>query len=60
MPSVQPVMTYYHGFESGPVVFSGLPVWYFQRTQGQGLVDFVLQDIWGYTRRAPVMASRQR
>ncbi|HET9328161.1 MAG TPA: hypothetical protein VFQ05_15445, partial [Candidatus Eisenbacteria bacterium] len=64
MPAQLPVMTYYHGFESGPVVFSGFPVWYYQRRQGQKLVDFVLQDIWGLTKepaanRAAV-ASRRR
>jgi hypothetical protein len=30
-----------------PVVFSGFPVWYFQKAQCQQLVDFVLHDIWG-------------
>ena len=64
MPGPLPVMTYYHGFESGPVVFSGFPIWYFQRVQCQAIVDFVLQDIWGLSRRsgasAMVAASRRR
>ena len=64
MPSPLPVMTYYHGFESGPVVFSGFPVWYFQKAQCQQLVDFVLHDIWGLSKQAPAttaaMASRRR
>ncbi len=64
MPGALPVMTYYHGFESGPVVFSGFPVWYFRRDQCQRLMDFVLQDVWGLDKHgaaasAPV-ASRRR
>jgi hypothetical protein len=47
IPGVLPTMTYYHGFQSGPVVFSGFPFWFFQKQQATKLVDFVLQDIWG-------------
>jgi hypothetical protein len=50
MPGTLPTMTYYHGFQSGPVVFSGFPFWYFQKQQATKLVDFVLQDIWGLSR----------
>jgi hypothetical protein len=46
-----PVMTIYHGTQSPLFVFSGFPVWYFQRQQGIELVDFVLQRMWGMTRR---------
>jgi hypothetical protein len=46
-----PVMTIYHGTQSPLFVFSGFPVWYFQRQQGIELVDFVLQRVWGMTRR---------
>src|SRR5262249_18148890 len=65
MPGPLPVMTYYHGFESGPVVFSGFPLWYFQRSQVVALTDFVLHDIWGLNRQggagaATVTASRRR
>jgi hypothetical protein len=49
-----PVMTYYHGHDGGSVVFSGFPVWYFQRSQCIQLVDFVLQRIWGLDRQ-PVL-----
>jgi len=60
-PSGQaPVMTYYHGTEGGSVVFSGFPIWHFQRTQCAALTDFVLQDIWGMTRQAPQAAGAQR
>ena len=46
-----PMMTVYHGSENGPVVFSGFPLWYFQRAQAIELTDFVFQHIWGMTRR---------
>ncbi|HVP14997.1 MAG TPA: hypothetical protein VMS88_05605, partial [Terriglobales bacterium] len=45
-----PVMTYYHGTETGSVVFCGFPLWYFQRAQAMQLGDFVLQKIWGLAR----------
>ena len=47
----EPVMTYYRGRECGPVLFSGFPVWYFQRAQAIQLVDFVMHQVWGLTRR---------
>ena len=53
-------MTYYHGSESGSVVFSGFPIWQFQRSQCAALVDFVLQDIWGLLPRSTQVASRSR
>jgi len=46
-----PVMTVYHGKESPLFVFSGFPIWYFQRSQTIDLVDFVLQKLWGMNRR---------
>jgi hypothetical protein len=46
-----PVMTYYHGKETGSVVFSGFPIWFFQRDGCIQLVDFVLQRIWGLKRQ---------
>jgi hypothetical protein len=63
MPRPLPVMTYYHGFESGPIVFSGFPIWYFQRAQCRELVDFVLHDIWGLAKHpttTATVASRRR
>ncbi|MEY4375340.1 MAG: hypothetical protein RL760_1507, partial [Candidatus Eisenbacteria bacterium] len=42
---------YYHGREGPPFVFSGFPIWYFQRAQAISLLDFVLQRIWGLSRR---------
>ena len=47
----EPVMTCYRGAECGPVLFSGFPLWYFQRSQQVQLADFVLQRLWGLTRR---------
>jgi len=61
VPGLLPVMTYYHGMQSPQVVFSGFPLWFFQRTQVQGLTDFVLQEIFGFQRNGatqPAMVSR--
>ena len=41
-----PVMTYYHGSENGPFVFSGFPLWFFRRPQAIQLADWVLQSVW--------------
>jgi hypothetical protein len=57
VPGVLPVMTYYHGFHSGPVMFSGFPVWFFQKQQATKLVDFVLQDIWGLSKKGGAAIS---
>ncbi len=45
-----PVMTYYHGRETQPMVFSGFNFWYWRRSQCIELVDWVLQHVWGLTR----------
>jgi hypothetical protein len=45
-----PVMTYYHGRECPPTVFSGFNFWYWRRTQCIQLVDWVLQSVWGLPR----------
>ncbi len=50
----RPVMTYYHGSEGPPFVFSGFPLWYFQRAQSIQLVDFVLQRLFGMSRQPVV------
>lgn len=54
-----PVMTYYHGFQTPQMVFCGFPLWYFQRSQVTKLVDFVMQDIFGYTRSPGATQSTQ-
>ncbi|MCC6651208.1 MAG: hypothetical protein IT348_08690, partial [Candidatus Eisenbacteria bacterium] len=46
-------MTYYHGMEGPPFVFTGFDLWSWTRADCAALVDFVLQDIWGMTRQAP-------
>jgi len=45
-----PVMTYYHGSDGAPLVFSGFNFWYWRRTQCIALVDFVLGQLWGLPR----------
>ena len=47
----RPVMTLYHGRDNATFVFSGFPPWYFQRAQLIQLVDFVLQNVWGLSRK---------
>lgn len=47
-----PVMTIYHGSDHAESIFSGFPIWYFQRSQAIEVVDFVLQRLWGIPRRA--------
>jgi hypothetical protein len=47
----EPIMTFYRGAECGSVVFSGFPIWYFQRAQAIQLADFLLQRVWGLSRR---------
>jgi hypothetical protein len=54
-PADRPVMTYYHGFQSPQMVFSGFPLWFFQRTQARNLSQFVLTDIFQLA-RSPVAA----
>jgi hypothetical protein len=44
------VMTYYHGRDNQPLVFSGFNIWYWRRTQCIALVDWVLQSVWGLQR----------
>ncbi len=44
-------MTFYHGPESGPCVFTGFPIWFPQRAQAIRLADFVLQNLLGFPRR---------
>lgn len=58
-----PLMTYYHGAQSAPLVFSGFPIWHFRRQQCLALTDFVLQDIWGLAKQttaSPVSARVMR
>jgi len=47
VPVKQPLMTYYHGPASSRFVFSGFPLWYFDRSEQIQVVDFVLNQIWG-------------
>jgi hypothetical protein len=45
LPSA-PVMLYYHGRENAPFVYTGFEPWDYTPADCQGLVDFVLGDIW--------------
>jgi len=48
-----PVMLYYHGRDNVPFVYTGFEPWDYTRDDCQGLVDFVLHDIWGLAKSAP-------
>jgi hypothetical protein len=43
---VNAAMTYYHGRDNAPLVFSGMAIWDFRRTDCLALVDFVLGRLW--------------
>jgi len=45
------VMTVYRGGDGAPVVFSGFPLWYFQRDAQIAILDWVLQRLWGLPRQ---------
>ena len=55
---VNVVMTYYHGRDNAPLVFSGMSIWDFRRTDCQALVDFVLGDLWGLPKNTVYTAPR--
>jgi hypothetical protein len=65
-PVNSPVMTYYHGRENQPLIFSGFNFWFWKRAQCIQLVDWVLHEVWGLQRSpaprlAPApLAARQR
>src|SRR5262249_52538426 len=47
-----PTMTIYHGHDfNQPFVFTGFAPWAFQRAQCEQLFDFVLQNVWGLTKK---------
>ena len=54
-----PVMLYYHGRDNSPFVYTGFDPWAWSQADCQGLVDFVLGDIWKLPKSAPgVRAAR--
>jgi hypothetical protein len=61
-PYVPACMTYYHGADSGGLIFSGFDLWTFTRPDLITLADFVLQRAWGLERdnvpRTPSLAPR--
>jgi hypothetical protein len=50
-------MTYYHGYESAPMVMTGFDLWHYAKPQLVKLVDFVLQDIWGLQKTSMPLAA---
>ena len=54
------VMTYYHGGDNTPFILTGFNLWTFRRTQCQQLVDFVLQQLWGFAPPVPALAGGAR
>jgi hypothetical protein len=55
-PYIPACMTYYHGPDSGGLLFSGFDLWTFTRPDLITLADFVLQQVWGLS-RDPVARS---
>jgi hypothetical protein len=53
-----PVMTYYHGRDNTPFVYTGFEPWDWARADCQGLVDFVLGDIWKLTKSPATRSVR--
>ena len=52
-------MTYYHGVNAPPFIFSGFDIWSWSRQDVVALVDFVVNGIWGLNRAsAPSAAVR--
>ena len=47
---VNTLMTYYHGQENPPLVFSGTNIWDFRRQDCLAMVDFVLGQLWGLSK----------
>jgi hypothetical protein len=56
--SPAPVMTYYHGRDNAPFVYTGFEPWDFTRADCQGLVDFVLGDVWKLAKSPPGAGAR--
>jgi hypothetical protein len=55
---VNTVMTYYHGRENTPMVFTGMAIWDFRRQDCVRLVDFVLNKLWGLSKSTLYTAPR--
>jgi hypothetical protein len=43
---VNAIMTYYHGADNAPLVFSGFNIWHWRQQNCQDLVHFVLHTLW--------------
>jgi len=53
-------MTRYHGLGNQEFIVTGFNIWNFKRAQCKALVDFVLQQMWGFLPPAPASASFAR
>jgi hypothetical protein len=53
-------MTYYHGIQTAPFVFSGFDLWSWSRPDIEAMVNFVLRDIWGLTPSGPATSLALR
>jgi hypothetical protein len=60
LPENNAVMTYYHGHDSTPFVFTGFSLWMYRRVDCQQLVDFVLQHLWGMSKSGSAPGLRSR
>jgi hypothetical protein len=54
---VNACMTYYHGRDCGPVLFTGFDIWHWTRADCVQLVDAVLHGLWGLSRTAQASAA---
>jgi hypothetical protein len=57
---VNVAMTYYHGFDTAPMVMSGFDLWHYSKVDLGKLVDFVFQNIWGLQKAPIPLAASNR
>jgi hypothetical protein len=57
---VNPMMTYYHGRDNAPLVFSGTSIWDFRRQHCVALADFVLGQLWNLPKNVRYASRVQR
>jgi len=49
-PDELPIASYYHGRECAPILYTAFDAWLFTKSDFVGLVDFVLQNVWGLSK----------
>jgi hypothetical protein len=57
---VNVMMSYYHGRDNAPLVFSGTGIWDFRRQHCVALVDFVLGQLWNLSKNVPYTSRVER